>query len=220
MKMRLYGIIIFLLFFASSMISQDCFSAKIFDVKVEQSCLGNEVSRKLVIDHFKDHPISIKYLGSTLESLRFIYDNQNIPRDSFIHFRENEELNNIWVEFVIEDLETTPEFYLEQKYCDVSFVDTIKVLYAHYFVNSKVKEILVSDACVETISLNLPFAGTQTDIKFFEYKGGKYEFLFSGTYYCCSYGNIIKLKKNSTNKYKIGITGCHSPYQEFEIELK
>ena len=86
----------------------------------------------------------------------------------------------------------------------------IPIKIGHYQVTDFTKEIKISDACLDSIFLDFPFQGTQTDLSISAQRTNGEVLKFATTYYCCSRGNSIKVSRYEKADFKVYVLGCHS----------
>jgi len=214
-------ILISLAFYCSLLYGQKKYFIHYENLKIQESCEGESVRSKVPASVFSiDTPIRITNLGSDLSQFKLFYLGKQIKKDSSFFLTAEEDLSNIFVEFTVEELLKSPNIYFNQRNEDFERNDTISIHTGYYNISTKTEEVIISKSCLERVYLVLPVIATQTDLKFFKFENGEYTEPILRTYYAGMGGNIIGIPRIATGKYKIGLTGCYSPYSEFEIELK
>ena len=163
--------------------------------------------------------IKLTNLGSNLAHIKVFFYNDIIQTGESFSLKSYEDFQAIHIEFLVDQNIKNPYLEFRQDITDRSLTNKILIQTGIFNFSSKDSIINTSEACTDSIFINFPFVGTQTDLYLSKLENGIYKTYLNTTYYCC-WGNRIKIAAIPNQRFRFGLTGCYSRMTYYEFETR
>ena len=178
------------------------------NVYIPNSCTGDFISKTISLSAYEYEDSNLYFKGSNIPTLKAYINGIEIDPTNEIDFTQKK--IDIVLEFEIPKKKTGLKIY----YTIVKGEETqrvqIPIHLSTYTINKNQTYIQTLNACTEQVQWALPFYATQTDIYLYDITDGQKKHVSSSTFYCCSWGNIISMPRDTKGKFIAYVSGCYT----------